>query len=492
MGKSVIRRISATPGPVPEIDTRERLTMLIDVTTCIGCKACEVACQEWNGLSPETTVNFGTYQTAPDMTPNLWNLIKFNEVEEDGRFQWLMRKDMCMHCQEPGCLLACPAPGAIVQYTNGIVDFKQENCIGCQYCVTGCPFNIPKFEAKSEKVFKCTMCVDRVEAGLGPACVKACPTGCLKFGRYEDMKEYGDHRAGQLKADGFANAGVYDPQGVGGTNVIYVLHHEDKPTLYGGLPKNPQLPAALTFWKGPLKIVGNVLMVGSVFTALLHYMRHGPARVEEKPEETVEKEIRRYSMYERLLHWSSALTFLYLMISGLALWSPRLAWLSYAVGGGELMRAWHPWVGVAFVATTLLMVVTWFKDLLFTPNDRVWLAKMRKYIAHEEEGLPPAGRFNAGQKGFYWAESLFGLLLLLSGIPLWFPASFSAELRQLSIVAHSSSAVLAILGLIVHAYMGTLGVPGSFKAMAEGKVSRAWARAHHRAWYDEVAGPEKK
>ena len=83
------------------------------------------------------------------MTANFWNLIKFREHEEDGALRWLMRKDQCMHCAEPGCLIACPAPGAIVQYTNGIVDFQQDQCIGCGYCITGCPFDVPKFHTKT-------------------------------------------------------------------------------------------------------------------------------------------------------------------------------------------------------------------------------------------------------------------------------------------------------------------------------------------------------
>jgi len=198
-----------------------------------------VACQEWNDLPPETTVQMGTYQTLPDLTPNFWNLIKFDEVPVDARrlpvpmasptdggaVMMLMRKDMCMHCAEPGCMIACPAEGAIVQYTNGIVDFQQEHCIGCGYCMTGCPFNIPKFDEKSQRVFKCTMCSDRVGNGLGPACVKACPTGCLEFGQKKEMQRHAEHRVEQVKGDGFANAGVYDPPGVGGTGVVEdVLH----------------------------------------------------------------------------------------------------------------------------------------------------------------------------------------------------------------------------------------------------------------------------
>src|SRR5262245_54307653 len=121
-----IRRISATTPPAPGVRSVPAITKLVDTSTCIGCKACEVPGQEWNDLPPETTVQLGTYQTLPDTTANFWNLIKFSEHEESGAFHWLMRKDQCMHCEEPGCLIACPAPGAIVQYANGIVDFQQD------------------------------------------------------------------------------------------------------------------------------------------------------------------------------------------------------------------------------------------------------------------------------------------------------------------------------------------------------------------------------
>ncbi len=186
-----IQQISAHPGPVAGEGTQrqDKVCKLIDTTTCIGCKACEVACVEWNDMPFQTTYFDNTYQTMPDTDWNYWNLIKFNEDQhDDGSFAWLMRKHQCMHCEDPGCLRACPADGAIVQYSNGIVDFQQENCIGCQFCVSGCPFNIPKFNPKTKKVYKCTLCSDRVGAGLEPACIKSCPTGCLHFGTKDDMK----------------------------------------------------------------------------------------------------------------------------------------------------------------------------------------------------------------------------------------------------------------------------------------------------------------
>jgi formate dehydrogenase beta subunit len=281
-----IKAISGHAGTVPggNVSRDYDVCKLIDTTTCIGCKACEVACLEWNGYEFRETTFDNTYQTMPDTAWNYWNLIRFNEHEnEDGTLNWLMRKDQCMHCADPGCLEACPADGAIVQYANGIVDFNQDNCIGCQYCVTGCPFDIPKFNPTTKKVFKCTLCSDRVSAGLEPACIKSCPTGCLHFGTKDDMKDLANRRADQLRTTtSYKNAGVYDPEGVGGTHVIYVLHDQDHPERYGGLPKNPRVPIMVRLWKHPLKWLGNIAMVGGIAGVFLHYMRYGPKQIKEE------------------------------------------------------------------------------------------------------------------------------------------------------------------------------------------------------------------
>ncbi len=281
-----IQNISGHAGPVPGAGTQRALEVckLIDASTCIGCKACEVACLEWNGLPFTNTVFDNSYQTMPETSWSYWNLIKFNEYEHpDHGLMMLMRKDQCMHCADPGCLRACPADGAIVQYDNGIVDFQQDHCIGCGYCITGCPFNIPKFNPSTKKVFKCTLCSDRVGQGLEPACIKACPTGCLHFGTKDEMKELAEDRAMQLRQhSGFKNAGVYDPDGVGGTHVIYVLHDMTIPEEYGGLPANPSVPWVVKFWKGPLKWLGNLAMAGGIIGVTLHYLRYGAKRVREE------------------------------------------------------------------------------------------------------------------------------------------------------------------------------------------------------------------
>jgi len=271
-----IRRSSASLwGQETGLRRLPTVSKYIDTSTCIGCKACEVACQEWNDLAPVETQQTGSYQTLPTLHAQFWNLIRFDEREVDGRFAWLMRKDQCMHCEEPGCLEACPAPGAIVQYENGIVDVDPERCIGCGYCVSGCPFDVPRFHEKTGKMAKCTLCVDRVGVGLEPACVKACPTGCLHFGNKDDMLELGAQRVAQLQANGFERAALYDPPGVGGTGVVTVLAHGDHPEWYG-LPRDPRVPLSVKLWKRVLRPLGVVAILGAVVGAVGHFMKFGP------------------------------------------------------------------------------------------------------------------------------------------------------------------------------------------------------------------------
>ena len=189
-----------------------------------------------------------------------------------------------MHCADPGCLKACPSPGAIVQYANGIVDFHEENCIGCGYCVTGCPFDIPRISKRDHKAYKCTLCSDRVAVGLEPACIKACPTGALVFGTKDDMKLHAAERIEDLKSRGFENAGLYDPAGVGGTHVMYVLHHADQPQLYSDLPHDPHISPAVRVWKGVTKPFALALMGFTALAGFFHYIRVGPNETDERDE----------------------------------------------------------------------------------------------------------------------------------------------------------------------------------------------------------------
>ncbi|MGB4949008.1 MAG: formate dehydrogenase subunit beta [Candidatus Competibacter denitrificans] len=287
-----IQRRSATTTPMPGARQGNEVAKLIDISQCIGCKACQVACMEWNDLRSAVGACTGVYDNPLDLDSNAWTVMRFTEMENNGRLEWLIRKDGCMHCQDPGCLKACPAPGAIVQYTNGIVEFHQEHCIGCGYCVTGCPFNIPRLSEKDHKAYKCSLCSDRVAVGQSPACVKTCPTGALHFGSKEAMKDHADHRIADLKSRGFQNAGLYDPPGVGGTHVMYVLQHADHPEWYSGLPQDPKISPWVGIWKGLAKPLAIGAMAAISLASLFHYIIKGPNAISKETEKEVEDETR--------------------------------------------------------------------------------------------------------------------------------------------------------------------------------------------------------
>lgn len=203
-----------------------------------------------------------------------------------------------------------------------------------------------------------------------------------------------------------------------------------------------------------------------------------------------ESGILRYSFGERVNHWVSGFSYLYCLLTGLGFWTPYLFWLTVLVGGGPVARAWHPIIGIVFTVSMLLMWWMWGSDMRTTPADKAWLANIGHYVRNEDTQLPPADRFNAGQKLFFWAMLVTTILLLLSGIGLWWvdaiPWSFR-WLRYLCIWVHVLSALVSIGLFIIHVYMGTAMVRGSFRAMVRGIVSPAWARAHHALWYERVA-----
>jgi formate dehydrogenase iron-sulfur subunit len=288
----VRRSATTTPSPGARSGATTELAKLIDVSKCIGCKACQVACMEWNDLRDEVGTNVGAYQNPSDLSENSWTLMRFAEYENPkGDLEWLIRKDGCMHCADPGCLKACPSPGAIVQYANGIVDFHQENCIGCGYCISGCPFDVPRLSKRDNKVYKCTLCSDRVAVGLEPACVKACPTGAIVFGTKDDMKDHAEERIADLKSRGFDQAGLYDPDGVGGTHVMYVLHHADKPEIYCDLPANPRISPMVRLWKGAAKPLALGVMALTALAGFLHYIRVGRNETRASDEAAAQREM---------------------------------------------------------------------------------------------------------------------------------------------------------------------------------------------------------
>ena len=194
----------------------------------------------------------------------------------------------------------------------------------------------------------------------------------------------------------------------------------------------------------------------------------------------------RFTLAERLVHWLVALSFLYAALTGLSLWSPRLYWLASIFGGGVTVRGWHPLGGLLFVLIFSVMFVSWKRQMRLDSDDRRWLRMAHRYAAHDYAALPEAGRFNGGQKSLFWLQSVNGVLLLLSGIVLWWPESMARPLREAAVVVHPISGILAIAGLIVHIYMGTAATPGAFRGMTQGWVKPGWAASHHAKWYRET------
>jgi formate dehydrogenase subunit gamma len=199
--------------------------------------------------------------------------------------------------------------------------------------------------------------------------------------------------------------------------------------------------------------------------------------------------ILRYTFSERIHHWVGTLLYIYCLLTGLAFWSPYMYWMAALVGGGPTARFWHPWFGLAFTVSIFWMYRMWRRDLQTTDADRRWSKAMEFYIKNEDEEVPPSGRFNYGQKLFFWVMFYGIILLLISGLGLWFVESIPWSLRwlrYLAVTIHVIAALATIAGFIIHVYMSTAMVRGSFTAMVRGEVSRAWAKTHHRLWYEQV------
>jgi formate dehydrogenase subunit gamma len=197
----------------------------------------------------------------------------------------------------------------------------------------------------------------------------------------------------------------------------------------------------------------------------------------------------RYRFAERAMHLTAAVVFLYVLLTGLAFWTPGLYWLATLLGGGFLARLLHPWAGVLFFGVVAWMLILWHDAMRTTDADRAWRRAMRYYIRNEDERVPPAGRFNYGQKVFFWTMVWGTAALLLSGLVLWFPSAFPpsvAVIRELAVLVHAIGALIVIGAFIVHVYMGVFVVPGSVEAIMHGTVPPEWARHHHRTWAEEV------
>jgi formate dehydrogenase subunit gamma len=199
--------------------------------------------------------------------------------------------------------------------------------------------------------------------------------------------------------------------------------------------------------------------------------------------------ILRYTLAERINHWIGGLSYVYCLLTGLAFWSPYLFWVAILTGGGPTARFLHPWFGLVLTASILWMYRMWRSDMRITDADRAWWKASEYYIRNEDKNLPPIGRFNYGQKLFFWLMFYGVILLLLSGLALWFVEDIPWSLRwlrYLAVALHVTAALATIGGFIIHVYMGTAMVRGGFTSILRGEVTAAWARMHHRLWHEQV------
>ena len=225
---------------------------LTDATLCIGCKACEVACKEWNGVPADGFEWSGlSYDNTRSLGASTWRHVKFleqplragpQEAATGGPFRWVFLSDVCKHCAHAGCLEACPT-GAIVRTEVGAVYVQPDICNGCGYCVVTCPFGVVDKRPDDGRAFKCTFCYDRQKVGLKPACATACPTESIRFGPLAELRQEGARRVEELRTRGYADAQLYDPASttVGGIHAGFVILGE--PENYN-LPPAPEVPTA--------------------------------------------------------------------------------------------------------------------------------------------------------------------------------------------------------------------------------------------------------
>jgi len=250
---------------------------LTDSTLCIGCKACEVACKEWNQL-PSDGYNFSgfSYDNTGSLGASTWRHVKFveNPTEAglggnagDAAPGWGFSSDVCKHCENAGCLEACPT-GALVRTEFGGVYLQPDVCNGCAYCVVACPFGVVARREDDGRAFKCTFCYDRQKAGLQPACAKACPTESIRFGEINELRRDAQKRLEELDGRGIRDAQVYDPldTSVGGIHALFIVRGD--PRAYN-LPPRPEVPTIYTKagWRSSAVAAG-LLLAGSLLAFL--------------------------------------------------------------------------------------------------------------------------------------------------------------------------------------------------------------------------------
>jgi formate dehydrogenase iron-sulfur subunit len=247
--------------------------MFVDTSVCIGCKACQVACKEWNDLEgdPEAfqevegslkAVNFtgNSYDNTGHLSATNWRHVRFIEKIDAQRSNvaWYMMSDSCKHCTQAGCLEVCPTH-SLMRTDLGNVIIQQDVCNGCRACIAACPFGVISYNQQTGRVNKCTLCDDRIHNGLETACAKACPTDSIVYGDVEELRGRARQRVDKLKSLGYNKAHLYgDTDILGGLNVFYLLL--DDPEEYGQ-PRAPQLPQK-NLVAGSAASIGTAILLG--------------------------------------------------------------------------------------------------------------------------------------------------------------------------------------------------------------------------------------
>jgi formate dehydrogenase subunit gamma len=209
----------------------------------------------------------------------------------------------------------------------------------------------------------------------------------------------------------------------------------------------------------------------------------------DREDVAVGNEIVRHRLASRLIHWTVALTFFVNVLTGMPIWMPLFRWMANLFGGLSVCRIIHPWAGVAFTLISAIQFFHWLKDMHLEPAEKKeWLGRgVVKYLKYQGDDSE-VGKYNGGQKLFFFAVSLGAIGLLVSGVVMWFPLSFSQIVRELSYLLHDVTFILFVAAIIWHIYLGTAAEPGTFGSMVRGTVTKAWARLHHPRWYREVTG----
>jgi len=205
-----------------------------------------------------------------------------------------------------------------------------------------------------------------------------------------------------------------------------------------------------------------------------------------KEDVLVGNEIVRHRLSSRVIHWTVAVFFFGALLTGMPIWSPVFGWMANLFGGLSVCRWLHAWLGVAFAAARLVMFVHWMKDMAFDKSDRKF--NVFEYVRFTDRDDPDVGKYNAGQKFFFWMVAATMVVILLTGIVLWWPTYFSQGLRSISILLHDLAFIAFFVAIVGHIYLGTAAEPGTFRSMTRGTVTRAWARLHHGRWYRDVTG----